>query len=256
MTRHAIRIVVAAAIGAALVGVGGTATAAAGPPRGHTARTMETSASPVMDPNGLCDNHDADGDCRFAYAGPGHRVEVTLPAHSPQEQAILDYAGRMVDEFEAAARPLSALDPAMPGEILTISGRQQSAGGPSAGTQSTVVEVHEELQTAAHPATWFASFNYDNATGTPFTFDDLFRPGTRPLEVVMPIVARQLSTDAGRSVAIDPAVGLDPANYRNFALGDDAVTFYFDTNSIHSAFDASSVTVPRSAIAELLNPGI
>lgn len=57
-------------------------------------------------------------------------------------------------------------------------------------------------------------------------------------------------------ITIDPALGLDAANYQNFAITDDAVIFFFDQNALMPALGATEVSVPRTAIADLLAPGI
>jgi len=61
----------------------------------------------------------------------------------------------------------------------------------------------------------------------------------------------------GQPVTIDPAAGLDPANYQSFAITNDAVIFFFDRDELVPAYGTTAqVSVPRSAIADMLNPGI
>ncbi|MGE0219015.1 RsiV family protein [Mycolicibacterium sp.] len=227
--------VIATLLGAAALGFAGAATAA-----------------PLDDPKGLCANHDAAGNCLFAYSGPSHNVDVTFPAGDPQEQAIIDYVNTTIDDFESGAGPLGTLDTPLPLEELDVTGTRYTSGH----TQSVVVETYQMMRGAAHPATWYKSFTWDNAAHTPVGFDGLFRPGTEPLAVILPIVAQQMSAEAGQPLTIDPAVGLDPANYRNFAITDDAVTFFFDRDQMHPAYGATQVSVPRNAIADLLTPGL
>lgn len=232
-------VIVALMVGAAALGLTGVAAAA-----------------PLNDPKGLCQSQNEAGDCLYGYAGPSHSVDVVIPAGSPQEQAIIDYVGSAVDLFEADAGPSGTLDDPLPLEALEVSSTQYTSGAPGSGTQSVVVKLYQSLRIAPHPATWYKSFNYNNATKAPITFDTLFRPGTKPLEAIMPIVARQMSDAAGQPITIEPSTGLDAANYHDFAITDDAVIFFFGKNQIHPAYDAIEVSVPRSAIADMLNPGI
>ncbi|AQT79978.1 hypothetical protein B1R94_12920 [Mycolicibacterium litorale] len=43
----------------------------------------------------------------------------------------------------------------------------------------------------AHPATWYKTFAYDETNAASITFDTLFRPGTQPLNDILPVVERQ-----------------------------------------------------------------
>ncbi|WP_422745210.1 esterase [Mycobacterium sp. WMMD1722] len=231
---------IAAIIGGTAVGLSGAATAA-----------------PLNDPRGLCASHDDAGNCVFGWAGPSHSVDGVFPSNYPQEQAVVDYLTKAVDEFEADSGPLGTLDEPLPPEDFSATGTRYTSGDAATGTQSVVVEVDQMVRGAAHPAAWYKSFTYDMATKAPVTFDTLFRPGTKPLEVIMPIAQQQLSAGAGQPVTIDPALGLDPANYQSFALTDDAVVFFIDRNGLVPAYGTTAkVSVPRSAVADLLTPGL
>jgi hypothetical protein len=46
--------------------------------------------------------------------------------------------------------------------------------------------------TGIHPVTTYRALNYDLGKHAPITFDTLFKPGTQPLEVLNPIIQRQL----------------------------------------------------------------
>lgn len=214
------------------------------------------SGAPLNDPKGLCEVHDQSGNCMYGYAGPSHSVDVVIPANAPQEQAIVDYVGKAIDDFEADAGPLGTLDDPLPLEDLDVTSTQYGSGPQGAGTQSVVVKLDQMLRYAAHPATWYKAFSYNDVTKAPITLDTLFRPGTTPLDVIAPIVAQHMSATAGQPITIDPADGHNPANYQNFAITDDAVIFFFDRDQMHPAYDATEVSVPRSAIANMLNPGI
>jgi hypothetical protein len=54
--------------------------------------------------------------------------------------------------------------------------------------------------------------------------------GAKPLDVISPIVAQQMSATAGQPVSINP---------------DDAVIYFFGQNQMHPAFGATEVSVPQ-----------
>jgi Protein of unknown function (DUF3298) len=64
-----------------------------------------------------------------------------------------------------------------------------------------------------HPATAFHAFNFDLAKQAPITFAGLFKPGTRPLDVLNPIARRE-------------------SQCQNFALTDDEVIFFFGEGQV------------------------
>ncbi|CAN5371829.1 RsiV family protein [soil metagenome] len=229
--------IAAAMLSAVAIGMSGTATAA-----------------PLIDPQGICTMHDDTGNCWLAAGGPSVDIDVKIPASDPQEQAIVDYAGKVVDDFNADTQ-LGTLDNPRPLQELEVTTTSYTSGTPEAGTHTVVLEVYRNVG-AAYPMTWYKSFTYNNAAKAPITFDTLFRPGTTPLDTLLPIVQQQMSATAGQPITIDPATGLDPANYQDFAITDDAVIFFFGKNQMHPAYGATAVSVPRSAIATLLNPGI
>jgi Protein of unknown function (DUF3298) len=126
----------------------------------------------------------------------------------------------------------------------------RSGVSPSLGTQSLVLEIDNDTGAAhqGHPNTTFKAFNYDLSKRAPITFDTLFKSGTNPLEVLNPIVQRELGTHPET-----PITDLDANTYRNFAITDDAVTFFFgqdeavpDNNGPHQ------VSVARAELAPLL----
>ncbi|HEX2214883.1 MAG TPA: RsiV family protein, partial [Mycobacterium sp.] len=91
------------------------------------------------------------------------------------------------------------------------------------------------------------------AKNVPVTFDTLFRPGTKPLDVIYPEVNRYLQKQMGLVDPVPPGDGLDPANYQNFALTDDALILFFSQGEL-LAESAGPVqaTVPRAVVAPLL----
>ncbi len=96
-----------------------------------------------------------------------------------------------------------------------------------------------------HPVAWYKAFNYNLTTHTPITFDTLFKPGTDPLAVLNPILERKF----GPLPQGDPGADV----YKNFAISDDAVIFFFDQGQVlgHESGDLE-MSVPRSELASLL----
>ena len=113
-------------------------------------------------------------------------------------------------------------------------------------------EVYENVG-GAHPQTWYKSFNWNLEADAPLTFDTLFRPDTRPLDVIFPIVQADVARQLGVDAPIAPADGLDPAKYQQFALTDEELIFFFGQGEIMpGAGGALQATVPRQAIASTL----
>ena len=69
---------------------------------------------------------------------------------------------------------------------------------PDSGTQSLVLEIDNDtgLANEGHPNTTFQAFNFDIGKHAPITFHTLFKPRTKPLEVLNPIVQRELDARA------------------------------------------------------------
>jgi hypothetical protein len=104
-----------------------------------------------------------------------------------------------------------------------------------------------------HPQTWYNSFNWDLGKKAPITFDTLFKPGTKPLDVIYPAVEQYLQKQQGMIDGIPPSVGLDPAKYQNFALTDDSLIFFFSQGDVlPEAAGALQVTVPRGPVDAMI----
>lgn len=203
--------------------------------------------------------------CRVHVSNPTYTLDFTFPADYPDQQAITDYLRQTRDGF------VNVSD--MPGSwnlpyVLDARGTDYRSGAPEgdqpaptaetgstdedAGTRSVVFEVYENVG-GAHPQTWYKSFNWDLEAAAPLTFETLFRPDTRPLDVIFPIVQADVARQLGVDAPIAPADGLDPAKYQQFALTDEELIFFFGQGEIMAgAGGALRATVPRSAIADML----
>lgn len=169
-----------------------------------------------------------------------------------QERQIVEYLTQLLRDFDTAAGELVAslgpLDPEPHLELDAVSTTYTSGG-----IRTVVVKVYRRIG-GARPSTWYRAFPCDVATQASLTFATLFRPDTRPLDVIAPIVAGQMSAEAGQPLTIHPAVAGDPDNYQDFALTDDAVVFFFGSGRMHPASEATEVRVPLAVVADLLSP--
>ena len=127
------------------------------------------------------------------------------------------------------------------------------SGTPATGTQSLVLEIEDDTGAAhqGHPDTRFTAFNYDLGKSAPITFDTLFKPGAKPLDVLSPAVQRELAKH--QAAAAPTFNGLDANAYQNFAITDDAVIFFFGENRlIQDDNGPHEVSQPRADLASLM----
>jgi hypothetical protein len=192
---------------------------------------------------------DPDRSCHVHTDNPTYTLDYTFPSDYPDQQALIDYLTQTRDGFVNVAE--------MPGSwnlpyVLDARGTGYRTGPDDGGTRSVVFEVYENVG-GAHPQTWYKAFNWDVTKNAPLTFDTLFKPGTRPLDVIYPIVQSEVSRQLGVDAPITPQDGLDPAKYQQFAVTDDAILFFFGQGEMMpGAGGASQASVPRSAVADLL----
>lgn len=184
------------------------------------------------------------GYCQITAAEPGYSLDLRYPLGYPAEDAVIGYLGQARDGF------------------LNLAGEPDTRGRPyefdvtaqemrSVNTRSVVLTLFQNVG-GAHPSTWYKSFTYDIARGIPVTFDTLFAPGTRALDVIFPLVQNKLEADTGLTGGISPGDGLDPAHYQNFAVTDDAVIFFFGRGELLPSYAGeTSVSLARSSIPPL-----
>jgi hypothetical protein len=192
---------------------------------------------------------DGEQTCRVHTASSTYTLDYSFPAGYPDEQAVAAYLTQTRDGFVNVSQMPGARD--LP-YVLDAKGTTYHSGMAPTGTQSLVFEVYQNVG-GAHPSTWFKAFNYNLDGQGPITFDNLFKPGTRPLDTIYPIVQREVQRQLGPDVAIEPESGTNPDNYQNFAISDDAVIFFFGQGELMAgAAGANQVSVPRAAIAPML----
>jgi len=191
----------------------------------------------------------SDGICGVHAANSTYTLDFNFPNDYPDQQELTAYLTQTRDGFINVSE--------MPGAwnlpyVLDAKGTGYRSGPRTGGTQSLVFEVYQNVG-GAHPQTWYKAFNWDTGKKAPITFDTVFKPGTKPLDVIYPAVVKDLQKETGMTTAISPGDGLDPANYQNFALTDDAVIFFFGQGELMpESAGAVQASVPRATLAPLL----
>ncbi len=187
--------------------------------------------------------------CRVHAQNDAYLLDFTFPTQYPDQQAVVTYLNQARDGF------VNVSD--MPGSrglpyVLDAKGTGYRSGLPLLGTDSLVFEVYQNVG-GAHPVTWYQAFNWNHATNAPITFESLFKPGTKPLDVIYPEVNRILGAQQGLVDPIGQTQGQDPANYQNFALTDDSLIFFFGQGEMFpESAGPVQVSVPRVAVAPML----
>ncbi|MCV7228553.1 esterase [Mycolicibacterium komossense] len=228
------RIVFAAVTLAGALLLGSPAVAAAQP--------MCTDFGGTLGPDQMCDVH---------VSNATYMLDMNFPVDYPDEGPLTAYLTQTRDGFVTVAN--------MPGSTglpyaLDVTSSRFTAGAAPGGTSSVVLEVYQNVG-GARPSTWYQSFNYDLLKKAPITFDTLFLPGSQPLNVIFPLVQQDLEKQSGMSDPVPVGDGMNPENYQNFALTDDAVTFFFSQGELMAgAAGATKVSIPRTALAAVLAP--
>jgi Protein of unknown function (DUF3298) len=190
-----------------------------------------------------------DGICTVHAANPTYTLNFSFPNDYPDQAALTGYLTQARDGFINVADNPDAYN--LPYE-LDAKGAGYSSGSPTGGTQSVVFTMWQNVG-GAHPQTYYQSFNWDVDKRAPIKFDTLFKPGTKPLDLIYPAVQQDLQKQQGEIDGIPPSVGLDPSKYQNFALTDDAVLFFFSQGELFAeAAGPVQASVPRSTLAPLL----
>ncbi len=188
-----------------------------------------------------------DGVCQVVESAPGYTLDLRFPLDYPDEQAIVDYLGQTKAGFLNVSNTPEGPDTLGRPYELDVTAESFR----SERTRSVVLTLFQNVG-GAHPTTWYKAFTYDVDRGAPVTFDTLFAPDAKAMEVIFPIVRDKLESDTGLAGSVSPGDGRDPANYQNFAITDDAVIFFFGRGELLPSYaGAMSVSVPRTAIPPL-----
>ena len=187
--------------------------------------------------------------CQILVTDPGYVINIRVPSNWPDMKSIADFVSKTRDSFLGAAK---SSEPRTAPYSLEITPTNYESLVPPRGQISVVLKVYQNTG-GAHPRTSFKSFVWDQAYRKPVTFETLWQPESAPLPIIFPVVVADLQKQAGQPVTIPPAVGLDPANYQNFAITNDGVIFFFSQGTLlPESAGATQVLVPRSVIDPLL----
>jgi hypothetical protein len=250
-------VLVAFASAAVITGAAGCGTSSTPHPTTSNAPSVRTAATTSAAATGaqpgcadLGGTVDADQICHVKSAASNYFIDMSFPLDYPDQQAVTDLLTDERDRFLDWMGDFGPQQRRNQPYQLVVTAKTYRSGTPTAGTQSLVAEISDDTGAAhqGHPNTTFKALNYDLTKRAPITFDTLFKPGTNPLEVLNPIVQRELVHGLDYQVN-----DLNMHTYRNFAITDDAVIFFFghdevvrDNNGPHQ------VSVPRADLAPLL----
>ena len=243
--RNVLIALTSAAVMATAAGCGRSSTSNA-----NTSSTATAMTSPAAAAQSACaeigGTVDPDQTCHLHSAMPTYTLDFRFPVDYPDQQALNDALKEKRDGFVnwvAKSVPRS-----FPYE-LDIVGTAYHSGTPASGTQCLALDMGSD--TGIHAVTTYKALNYDLGKHAAITFDTLFKPGTQPLEVLNPIVQRQLDKHGGAGALSLNDLGVKA--YQNFAITDDAVTFFFNQDGLLPHEDGPlQVEVPRTALASLL----
>lgn len=174
----------------------------------------------------------------------GYTIDISYPLDYPDMKSVSDFVnadrGYFLDWVARYGRDGSV-------RHYTYDVKAKTYRSAQPATTSLVLTLQNDTGAAhdGHPATVYASFTYDLAKQTPITLDTLLRPDTDVVSVLGPKVAKLYDR---------PTNTLLRSDFRNFALTDDAVIFFFGEGQLLPADNTGprQITVPRSELAPLL----
>ena len=192
---------------------------------------------------------DATQTCHVTAQDPGYSLDISYPVDYPDAQPVLDYVTQTRDGFLNVAKMPDGRS--TPYELDTTTTRYQ-ADAPPRATQTVVFKTYQGVG-GAHPQTFYRSFNWDQKLRKPITIDDLFKAGSSPYPVLLPLVQAEVDKQLGQSVTISPEVGLDPTKYQNFAVTNDSLIFFFSQGEVlPESAGAVQVQVPRGPVDAMI----
>ncbi|OBK46876.1 hypothetical protein A5655_08760 [Mycobacterium sp. 1081908.1] len=228
----------------------GCSTTTAGSPATSTSRGVTVTTSDAAQGQSACAGLDGtvggDHICRVRSATPTYTIEMSFPVDYPEMPAVAAFLKRDRDEFIDWVATIGPRGGRNRPYLYAVTAKTYRSGKPDARTQSLVLKIDNDTGFAheGHPNTTFRAFNFDLAKRVPITFDTLFKPGAKPLELLNPIVRAELDA---------PAADLDETTYQNFGITDDAVIFFFGQDQVvHDNGGPHKVAIPRIELASML----
>lgn len=188
-----------------------------------------------------------DQTCHVRDAAAGYTADLSFPLDYPDDQLLGEYVIALRDDFAEFAQSPPAHDWSY--TLTATSTTYRSGGGPD--TQSVVLTMSQDAN--PHPIAWYKAFNYDLRTQTPITLNTLFTPGTKPPEIIIPAVRRELEKRWQSDVLASMLGPVEDATFQNFALTDDAVIFFIGQGQLLGHPEGPlEVSVPRTELAPWL----
>jgi hypothetical protein len=186
-----------------------------------------------------------DQTCHAHLENDTYTVDFRFPVDYPDQGAMTDVLTQRRDDF---IDWITRMPNSYPPELDVI-GHEYHSGALTSGTQSLVLTIGTSA--GVHTVTTYRSLNYNLSKHAPITFDTLFRPGTQPMEVLNPIVQRELDKHGATGALTLEDLGTNA--YQNFAITDDAVIFFVDQDGLlpHER-GPLTVEVARTELASLL----
>lgn len=176
--------------------------------------------------------------CHARAQTPTYVIDLRWDTDYPDDDPVIDYLIQNRDQVTNSAEGRGARY--LPYQ-MTLTSESYRSGQPTRSTpeygqpwHGTMSLVLANFQSMGGPAgTKYKSFTFDYEKNRPVTFDNLFVPGTNPMEAIYPAVAAELQRRfIDRNFQLAPKVGRDPAHYHNFAITDQSVIFFFDTGEL------------------------
>ena len=110
----------------------------------------------------------------------------------------------------------------------------------------------------AHPNSGYTSFNFDVKQDKQLALSDVFLNGNIPWDTISQLVQDDLKTQLGDmsdATTIEQGTGTNHDNYKNWAITDDGLTFFFDPYQVAAyAAGPQKVVIPFVALHTLLAP--
>jgi hypothetical protein len=185
--------------------------------------------------------------CHVRSATPTYKIDISFPIDNPEMPTVAAFLKWDRDDFIDWVEKFGSRGGRNRPYQYVVTAKTYSSGKPDARTQSLVLKIDNDtgLANEGHPNTTFRAFNFDLTKHIPITFNTLFKPGTKPLEVLNPIVRGELDA---------PAADLDEKTYQNFAITDDAVIFFFfgQNQVVPDNAGPHKVAVPHIELASML----
>jgi Protein of unknown function (DUF3298) len=188
----------------------------------------------------------SNGICQVRSVTPTYKIDMSFPVDYPEMPAVAAFLKRDRDDFVDWVARFGPRDGRKQPFQYAVRAKSYRSGKPDARTQSLVLAIDNDTGAAneGHPDTTFRAFNFDLAKHVPITFGTLFKPGSKPLDLLNPIVRAELDA---------PKADLDEKTYQNFGITDDVVIFFFGQNQVvmdHAG--PHKVAVPRIELASVL----